>query len=80
MYRGFTTLVDKYQMFLQNYTDSENDLLGLCGETYATSDDADQAMNVKAEEVSDHEGEEDPVPIPFLEIKAEPKVSCVSGR
>jgi hypothetical protein len=34
-------------------------------------------MNVKAEEVSDAEEEEDPVPITFPEIKAEPEVSCM---
>ncbi|PNF36589.1 hypothetical protein B7P43_G14993 [Cryptotermes secundus] len=34
-------------------------------------------MNVKAEAVSDAEEEEDPVPITFPEIKAEPEVSCM---
>jgi hypothetical protein len=38
---------------------------------------SDQAMNVKAEEVSDVEVEEDPVPITFPEIKAEPEVSSM---
>jgi hypothetical protein len=38
-------------MVLQNYTNSENDVLGLSGKRYLTSDDANQAMNVKAEEV-----------------------------
>jgi hypothetical protein len=46
---------------------------------YLASHDADQAMNVKAEEVSDpEEEEEDPMPITFQEIKAEPEVSCMS--
>ena len=49
-------MTDKYIMVLQNYTNSENEVLGVCGETYTTSDDANQAMNVKAEEVSDQEG------------------------
>jgi hypothetical protein len=35
-------------------------------------------MNIKAEEVSDIEVEEDPVPITFPKIKAEPEVSCMS--
>ncbi|PNF43647.1 hypothetical protein B7P43_G18413 [Cryptotermes secundus] len=34
-------------------------------------------MNVKAEAVSDAEEEEDPVPLTFPEIKAEPEVSCM---
>jgi hypothetical protein len=48
------------------------------GETYRTSDDANQAMNIKAEETSDVEVDEGPVPITFPEIKAEPEVSCMS--
>jgi hypothetical protein len=48
------------------------------GETYLTSDDANQAMNMKAEEASDVEVDEVPVPITFPEIKAEPEVSCMS--
>jgi hypothetical protein len=63
--------------FLQNYTNSENVLVGPYGESYATSHDANQAMKVKAEAVSDAEEEEDPVPMTFPEIKAEPEVSCV---
>jgi hypothetical protein len=53
-------------------------------EMFPTSHDADQAMNVKAEEVSDpeeeeeEEEEEDPMPITFVEIKAEPEVSFMS--
>ncbi|XP_023717634.1 uncharacterized protein LOC111869964 isoform X2 [Cryptotermes secundus] len=58
-------------------TNSENALVGLYRETYPTPHDADQAMNVKAEAVSDAEEEEDPVPITFPEIKAEPEVSCM---
>jgi hypothetical protein len=56
-------------MALQNY-----------GETFPTSHDANQAMNIKAEEVSDpeEEEEEDPVPITFVEVKAEPEVSSMS--
>jgi hypothetical protein len=65
-------------MILQNYTNSENVLVGPCGETYPTSYDANQAVNIKVKEGSDVEAEEDPVPITFPEIKAEPEeVSCM---
>ena len=64
-------------MVLQNCTNSENALVGPYGETYPTPHDANQAMNVKAEAVSDAEEEEDPVPITFPEMKAEPEVSCM---
>jgi hypothetical protein len=71
-------VIDKEMMVLQNYTNLEDIVLGLCGETYPTSDAANQAMNVKAEEVSDIKEEEDPVPITFQKIKAEPQVSWMS--
>jgi hypothetical protein len=58
-------------LFLQNSTNSENILVGPYVET------SDQAMNVKVEEISDAEEEEDPVRITFPEIKAEPEVSCM---
>jgi hypothetical protein len=45
---------------------------------FPTSDDANQAKNIKSEEVSDTEGEEDPVPMTFPKIKAEAEVSCMS--
>jgi hypothetical protein len=35
-------------------------------------------MHIKAEEVSDSEGEADSVPITVQEMKAEPEVSCLS--
>jgi hypothetical protein len=41
----------------------------------ASPHDADYSINVKTEEVSDLEEEEDLAPIPFLAIKAEPEVS-----
>jgi hypothetical protein len=62
---------------LQNYTDAENVLVGPYGGTYPTSHDANQAMNVQVKEGSDVEEEDDPVPISFPEIKAEPEVSCM---
>ncbi|XP_023701428.1 uncharacterized protein LOC111861245 [Cryptotermes secundus] len=61
----------------ENCTNLENALVVPHGETYPTPHDANQAMNVKAEAVSDAEEEEDPVPITFPEIKAELEVSCV---
>jgi hypothetical protein len=64
-------------MPLQNCTNSENASVGPYGETYPTSHDADQAMNIKAEEDSDSQEEEDFVPITFQKIKAEPEVSCM---
>ncbi|XP_023725960.1 uncharacterized protein LOC111874578 isoform X3 [Cryptotermes secundus] len=60
-----------------NYTNLENALVGPYAETYPTPRDANQSMNVKAEAVSDAEAEEDPVPITFSEMKAEPEVSCM---
>ncbi|XP_023714360.1 gastrula zinc finger protein XlCGF7.1-like [Cryptotermes secundus] len=54
-----------------NCTNLENALVIPHGEIYPTLHDANQAMNVKAEAVSDAEEEEDPVPITFPEIKAE---------
>ena len=49
--------------------------MGTHGETYPTPHEASQAMNIKAEEVSDAEEEADPVRITFQEIKAEREVS-----
>jgi hypothetical protein len=51
--------------------------VGPCGETYPASHDATQAVNIKAEEVSDAREEADPVGITTQEIKAEPEVSCM---
>jgi hypothetical protein len=71
-------MCDKGILALQNYMALEKGVPGPYGETYLTSDDTNQAMNVKAEEVSDVEVDEGPVPITFPEIKAEPEVSCMS--
>jgi hypothetical protein len=62
-------------MPLQNCTNSKNVLVGPYGETYPTSQDANQAMNIKAEEHSDAEQGADPVRIAVQEVKAEPEVS-----
>jgi argininosuccinate synthase len=61
----------------QNYTNSENILVAPCGETYAASHDPNQAVNIKAEEVSVAQEEGDPVGITNQEIKVELEVSCV---
>jgi hypothetical protein len=65
-------------IFLQSHTIIKKELRGPFGETYPGFCDADQAINIKAEEVSDAEEEGDPMPTTFLEIKAEPEVSCMS--
>lgn len=46
--------------------------------SHASSQDTYQAISVKAEVLSDAEAEEDPDPVPFPGIIAEPEVSCVS--
>jgi hypothetical protein len=60
-------MIDKDIMVLQKF-----------GETHPTSHDANQAISIKTEEVSDAEEEEDRMPITFVEIKTEPQVSCMS--
>ncbi|XP_033608918.1 uncharacterized protein LOC117282626, partial [Cryptotermes secundus] len=60
-------------MLLQNCTNSEKVLVGPYGETYPASHDASQAMNIKAEAVSDSQEEADPVRITFQEMEAEPE-------
>ncbi|XP_023705536.1 uncharacterized protein LOC111863438 [Cryptotermes secundus] len=47
----------------ENCTNLENALVVPHGETYPTPHDANQAMNVKAEAVSDAEEEDDPLPV-----------------
>jgi hypothetical protein len=49
--------------------------VGPYGEIYPASHDADQAMIIKAEEVSDSQQEADPAQITVQEIKAEPEAS-----
>jgi hypothetical protein len=71
-------MTDKGVMVLQNYTNSENVLVGPCGEIYPTSQNANRAMNIKAEEIIDAEEEEDPLPVTLQEIKAKTEVSSMS--
>ncbi|PNF17580.1 hypothetical protein B7P43_G14510 [Cryptotermes secundus] len=57
----------------ENYTNSENVLVCPYGEMYPTPHDANEVMNIKVKEGSDAEEGEDPAPITFPEIKAEPE-------
>jgi hypothetical protein len=70
-------MIDNDMMFLQNYTNVKKEVLGPFDEMYPTSDDADEAMNMKVEEGSDIDEEEDPLAITFPKIKAEPEVSSM---
>jgi hypothetical protein len=71
-------MTNEAMMVLQNYKDLGNTVPGPCAETGTTSYDATQAMNIKAEEVSDADEKEDPLQTTFPNIKAEPEVSCMS--
>jgi hypothetical protein len=70
----------KCAMVSQNCMDLQKHAPGPCSETFAASSHvANQVMNVKVEEVSDVEvDEEHPVPMTFIGIKAEHGVSCMS--
>jgi hypothetical protein len=65
---------------LQNCMDLEKRVPAPCSQTYPTSSrDANLAMNIKVEAVSDIEVEEEhPMPMTFIGIKAEHEVSCMS--
>ncbi|PNF31981.1 hypothetical protein B7P43_G06560 [Cryptotermes secundus] len=54
-----------------NYTTLEKVMHSPCGETCPTMHDANHTMNIKAEEVSDAEGEGTSVTTTFVKIKAE---------
>jgi hypothetical protein len=71
-------MIDNDMMVLQNYTKVKKEECDPFGETYPTSDDAKETKNIKAEEVSDADEKKDPLPLTFLEIKAEPEVSYMS--
>jgi hypothetical protein len=71
-------MTDMSLVVLQDCMDLEKAALGSCSETCpASSHDADQAMDMKVEQVSDVEEEGDPVQITFPGIKAELQVSCI---
>ncbi|XP_033606438.1 uncharacterized protein LOC111862093 isoform X2 [Cryptotermes secundus] len=61
-------MTDK-NMILQNYTNSEEVVLGPYVQMYPASHGSNQALNIKAEEDSDLQEEVDPVPITDQEIK-----------
>jgi hypothetical protein len=72
-------MTDKDMLVLQDCAHSQEDVPGSCIETWpASSHDAFQAINLKVEEVSDVEEEENPVPISFPRVKAEHAVSSFS--
>ncbi|XP_023715287.1 uncharacterized protein LOC111868656 isoform X3 [Cryptotermes secundus] len=62
---------------IMNSTIIKKELRGPFGETYPAYCDADQARNIKAEIISDteeeEEEEENPMPVTFIEVKAEPE-------
>jgi hypothetical protein len=62
-------MINKGMMVLQN---SEKVVCSLCDDTCPTSHDANHTTNIKAEEVSDAEGEGTSVPTAFVKIKTEP--------
>jgi hypothetical protein len=65
---------------LQNLADLEEGQ-GRCSEICpVSSHDAYEAISIKAEELSDAEEGEYPVPITFPGINAKPEVSCISVR
>jgi hypothetical protein len=59
--------------------DSQKEVLCSHSEACQSSSlSGDQTVNIKVEEISDMEDGEDPVPMTFVEIKAEHEVSCMS--
>jgi hypothetical protein len=74
-------MTDEAFFDLQNPADLERiQVRGLCDEICtASSQDADQAISIKAEVLSEAEAQENPLAIIFPGgIKAESEVSCVS--
>jgi hypothetical protein len=71
-------MIDIDMMVLQNYTKSENISVGPYCDTHAACHDANQALNIKAEEISDTGEEKEPVSKTIQEMKVEPEVSYMS--
>jgi hypothetical protein len=70
-------MTDKGMLVLQDCAHSQEDVPGSCTDTCPTSShDANQAINIKVEEILDKEEEEDPLPI-FPGVKAEHAVSSL---
>jgi hypothetical protein len=71
-------MTDYGVVVLQNCTDVEKGVPGFCSGTCPTSSsDINQGIGIKAEEVSDGEVKDVPVPIEFQATKAELEVSCM---
>jgi hypothetical protein len=65
-------------MGLQNCMDIMKSEPGLCtGTGLLSSDDGNEVVGIKVEEVADIKVEEDPEPTTSLLIKTEPEVSCL---
>jgi hypothetical protein len=72
-------MTGKGMMVLQNCLNSQKDVPGSHSVALASSSlDGVHAVNIKVEEFSDIEDEEDPVPMTAVGIKAEHEVSCMS--
>lgn len=67
---------DKGMLVLQACVDSQKYIPGSSLETRPAYYDADHSINMKVEEVSDVEEEEDPLQISFPGTEAEHAVSC----
>jgi hypothetical protein len=66
-------------VLLQNCLESQQGVPDVRSESCAlSSDDVDQAVNIKIETFSDAEDGEDSVPMTFVGIKAEHEVSCMA--
>jgi hypothetical protein len=74
-------MTDKGMLILQDCTHSQEDVLGSYIDTHpASSHDEIRTINIKVEEISDVELEEDPLPISFPGIETEHAVSCAVRR
>jgi hypothetical protein len=70
---------DNVVVVLQNCVDLQKDEPGLHSEASpSSSEDGDQAVNIKVEDSSDIEDRENPMPMTVVGIKAEHEVSCMS--
>jgi hypothetical protein len=72
-------MTDQGIVVLWNCLDSQKDAPGSHSEACLSSPHSgEQAVDIKVEEFSDVEVEDDPAPMTFIGIKAEHEVSCVS--
>jgi hypothetical protein len=70
-------MTDKGMLILQDCTHSQEHVLGSYIDTHPPSSHNEfHTINIKVEEISDVELEEDPLPISFPGIEAEHAVSC----